>query len=211
MNPEAPYNLATSAIDDFAQSVNDHYARVAEITTDEGLSATRKAEMLEETRSKFEASLPEVGRKVNEKLTRAEQLASAALSGSPTDAALEQRKQRAGARVVRLLDAGKSPSEIAELLASTGDVDGYRALRDEIPAWVTAQVPAGRASEKTAHIAQHLLAVDQAMVPALTGDLARAARVRLGVDEQRARLTAAQQYAIKPNPMTRLARGYARV
>lgn len=201
MNPETPYKLAVSAIDALAEATDQHHAQVAEISGNGDLSEAKRQELLTEARTRFHATLPETARKVGAKLDRSDQLAAAALNGDGTD--------RASARVLRLLDAGKSPAEVAELCAETGDVDGYRALRAETAAWVTTQVKPGNAAERKQRTAEHLLAVDRAMAGALTGDLASAARVRLGIDEQRARLDAIQQYAINPSAMTRLTRAFA--
>lgn len=200
------YNEAVAGIDQLNADADEHHSTLAAIRANKDLSAAAKTRTIQEATDALLQKLRTVPAAIEERLERADRGASLALSGNTESDQLEMRKQRAGSRVVRLLAAGQTPGQVAQLLADTNDIDGYRALRDEIPAHIATL---DLEVNKRAEAAAQLLEVDRAMAPVLVGGMAQAARVRLEVDGQRARLNAVTIFAVEPTANARLRLGFA--
>lgn len=209
------YRLAVRAIRALEQRVEEMHERVGRVQRDKELTAAAKTRRLGELQTALRTELRAEQTRIAEQLTRADAFASKALSGDPGDALLESRKARAASRVGRLLDSGATVLGAAQVLADAGDLDGLRALRDEVPAVVGSAMKAGgdqqgvqSRQQKTRDL---LVALDQIMAPLLTGDEQAAAQLRGNVDAARAWLDALATYATERGGGTpRVTLAYAR-
>ncbi|MBV9871842.1 MAG: hypothetical protein JO214_14595 [Frankiaceae bacterium] len=133
-------------------------------------------------------------------LDEAEAAAAAELAGSP-DTAAEIRRSRSTDRVVRMLE-GNQPVEVAGVLAGAGDVDGLRALREELPTYLQRTMnPASwrDAATRTRTIASQQLMVDRALRELLVGSQRDAIDAALSVDAVRRQLHATWVMLTQPN------------
>ena len=135
--------------------------------------------------------------------------AAAKLLSRPGNSADETRKARAQARVSRLIDAGTSALDAADVFTEQGDIDALRALREDVPSWVVATLPRAEQQNRQQAIDATLLELDRRMAPLLTGDEAAAVRVRLSIAQERARLEVATDRALNPSPTNRMRLAYA--
>ncbi|GGR78553.1 hypothetical protein GCM10010169_23410 [Micromonospora fulviviridis] len=203
------YRAAIRGIDDITEATTAHQQQVEQINASTIHTAEAKRDRVRAAADQFHAQLRDLSATVTDKLDQADKRAAAILAGDRSNTEQENRKHRAAGRVTRLLDAGKNPAEAAEVFAASGDVDAYQALRDEVPAWVAATLPAGELNTAAEHTRRMLLLVDTTMAPALDGEMGNAARIRGDIDTQRARLTAAKEYAVHPSPSARLTLAFA--
>lgn len=209
MTADLFYRAAIRGINELTEATEAHQQDVEQINASTIHTADAKRDRITAARDQFHAKLRELSAQVDDKLTEADKRAAAILAGNRADTEQENRKHRAAGRVSRLLNAGKNPAEAAEVFATSGDIDAYQALRDEVPAWVAATLPAGEQGSAPEHTRQMLLLVDTTMAPALPDQLGEAARIRADIDTQRARLTAAQEFAVKPSPHARMKLAFA--
>lgn len=203
---------AIRALEDYVQAAHERAGRVQR---DQELTAAAKSERLGKLRQELREHVRDERARIAEQLARADELASAVLSGDPADALLESRKARAATRVGRLLDSGSTIIGAAEVLAGAGDLDGLRALRDEVPSVVASLAPQGGAQDgqqsRAKRTGELLVALDQVMVPLLTGDEQAAARLRGNIDAAGAWLEALAVYAAERDGGTpRVTLAYAR-
>lgn len=209
MTADIFYRAAQRHINELTQATEAHRQTVEQINASRIHTADAKRDRVSAAAGQFHAQVREMSAQVEDNLAQADHRASRILAGDRTDTEQENRKHRAAGRVTRLLDAGKNPAEAAQVFAASGDVDAYQALRDEVPAWVAATLPATEQASAPEHTRRMLLTVDTTMVPALPGQLGEAARIRGDIDAQRARLAAAQEYAVHPSPIARLKLAFA--
>ncbi|MDH6460884.1 hypothetical protein M2302_001050 [Micromonospora sp. A200] len=209
MTADIFYSAAKRHINELSEATEAHRQTVEQINASQIYTAEAKRDRARAAADQFHAQVRDLSAKVNDKLDQADQRAARILAGDRSDTEQENRKHRAAGRVTRLLDAGKNPAEAAEVFAASGDVDAYQALRDEVPAWIAATLPVGEQALAAEHTRRMLLTVDTTMAPALPDQLGEAARIRADIDAQRARLTAAQEYAVRPSPQARLRLAFA--
>ena len=203
------YDIAVRQIGELDRLADGHIDELERIRANADLTAGAKDRMRRQLTDDFRAATQELVEKVRTNLERAQAGALAGLVGDRPDEQLENRKARASGRVTRLLEAGKSPMEAAQVFFTSGDVDAYLSLRDEVPGWAAINIDTVSEVLRQQQVEQILLTIDTIMAPALTGKLGEAATVRAGIDEQRARLNASLQFVTSPTPQARLARALA--
>lgn len=199
---------AVTTINDLASTTQEHHAALAQIRGDHELADDYRREQLRSAEQRFTEQHVAARGSAMKALEAAEQAASTYLT-QPGDEATENRKARAASRVMRLIDGGTPILVAAEMFAEQRDVDALRALRDEVPSWVTQQLPALAQNSRRAQIEDKILAVDRLMAPLLTGEAAVAAEVRVKVADQRARLQAVSEHALSNTPTSRLKFAYS--
>ncbi len=198
-NAADTYRTAAATLDRFEQQIATLHTRIAEARADTTRSAAYTGELVAELEAELHELVRTTRDSVTKVLTAVERKADVELRGDPTDAALEARKARAAHRVARLLDGGRSPVEAAEVFAASGDLDGLRALRDEVPAFAAVAGDTFTNAQRAVLTRDLTLQVDRRMAPLLPPAEAKAVDVRLGVDAARYRLDSLVEHAIAPS------------
>lgn len=205
---------AQAHINELAAQADCYQRFVEDVQGEPKYSDVYKRECVAEARRELARYHQQVREAALGALEQAQQLATQRLE-APGDPDTEARKARAGTRVGRLIDGGVAAVEAAAILADAGDVDGLRALRDEIPSLVRVTLGDGGEGTRKNVTESTLLSVDRAMAPLLTGADAAAAEVRVQVDNERARLDATSEYAFamerqgRPTPASLITLAYA--
>ncbi len=199
---------ATRAIDGLASTAEAHHAKVDEIRGSKMYADAHVRSLTQTMQSEFVEGHAAGRQAAAGALDAAERAAGQYLS-QPGDEATEIRKGRAAIRVSRLIDGGKSAEVAAEMFAEDGDVDALRALRDEVPSWVTQTLPPSERHNRRIVIDRTLLSIDRLMAPLLTGKAAAAANVRIKVADERNRLDAVSEHALANTAMSRIKLAYA--
>lgn len=195
MDEKTRLHMATSKIDRLNERSDAHVQEVRKLQQNRDVSDEYRRRRTQEMTAALQAEARDTQAEVNELLQAADQGAAQRLA-TVEDAQVARRALVAGS-VSRVLDA-KGPGAALEAFADRPDE--LRQLRAEMPSWAAVNGGDPEALE---------LAVDRALRPHATGAEADAIDVRLGLDDTRAKLSAAVRYAVSPSADTLFLRAMA--
>jgi hypothetical protein len=143
---------ARGATDKLAKAIRSARDDMQKTLDSKQLTDEAKARRISDRRAELLDAVDSIEAKAEEHLDIARSGApKTKIPRDPGEAALlESRKARAWSRAEKMLATGREPQDVARLFAEQGDRLGLAALQEELPLWMSSQIPgASEAKRRT--------------------------------------------------------------